>query len=298
MFTSFISYFSNFKNSILISSILYIIYENKKINKKSLLNMLSPIDDIDQELSFLKDLGLIKISSKFDISIIEKNLNLFKEKDISSSIPSKKNLNKNQKDKELDQKVELIINNLKMFSGKKLRFSVSHKKYISKRLNEGFTLNDFFLVNKYYSTEWNNPKMRRYIVPSTLYNEKFGDRVSVAEEFFESHKKNKEAINLFIKEFSEYYKEVMGVEYTLLKDDYRSILYWINEKDISVISNVAFCILDKWGKQPKYKHLINLSYIFNGNFEEREAKFKNGYCEGSGGISNLYNLLEWGKNND
>ena len=51
---------------------------------------------------------------------------------------------------------------------------------LKKLKTKTFTVEDFHAVNRYFSIKWDDSDFSKYIRPSTLYNEKFGDKVDEA----------------------------------------------------------------------------------------------------------------------
>jgi uncharacterized phage protein (TIGR02220 family) len=102
---------------------------------------------------------------------------------------------------------EDIVNFLNQATGKNYKTnSVINRKFITQRLNDGFTLEDFRQVISVKSTNWLGSKMEQFLRPETLFSNKFEsylnenivsnapnsnlkntyDQVSIATEFFNS----------------------------------------------------------------------------------------------------------------
>ena len=102
---------------------------------------------------------------------------------------------------------EEIINYLNLATGKNYKTtSVINRKFITQRLNDGFTIDDFKQVISVKSTNWLGSKMEQFLRPETLFSNKFEsylnenivsnapnsnlkntyDQVNLATEFFNS----------------------------------------------------------------------------------------------------------------
>ena len=102
---------------------------------------------------------------------------------------------------------EDIVNFLNQATGKNYKTnSVINRKFITQRLNDGFTLEDFKQVISVKSTNWLGSKMEQFLRPETLFSNKFEsylnenivsntpnsnlkntyDQVNLATEFFNS----------------------------------------------------------------------------------------------------------------
>lgn len=69
---------------------------------------------------------------------------------------------------------EEIINYLNQVTGKNYKTnSVINRKFITQRLNDGFTIEDFKQVITVKSTNWLNSKMEQFLRPETLFSNKF-----------------------------------------------------------------------------------------------------------------------------
>jgi uncharacterized phage protein (TIGR02220 family) len=102
---------------------------------------------------------------------------------------------------------EDIVNFLNQATGKNYKTnSVINRKFITQRLNDGFTVEDFKQVISVKSTNWLGSKMEQFLRPETLFSNKFEsylnenivsntpnsnlkntyDQVNLATEFFNS----------------------------------------------------------------------------------------------------------------
>lgn len=74
----------------------------------------------------------------------------------------------------------------------KIPFKKTHSnlKEIEARIKEKFTMDDFKMVTDYKISEWkDNPKMKKYIRPVTLYGTKFNQYLVEANESLNETKK-------------------------------------------------------------------------------------------------------------
>ncbi len=92
-----------------------------------------------------------------------------------------------------------IIDYLNYHAGREFKHSTKkNKDLINARLNEGFTLDDFKLVIEYCCKEWkgktfNNGKLGdEYLQPSTLFNNKFDERLNKAKLVVQNAKQEQE----------------------------------------------------------------------------------------------------------
>lgn len=105
---------------------------------------------------------------------IELDIDIDKEIDIEKDIEIKK-------DKEKD------LNTLGVLNGLNEKHNIKKDKDIPKiRIKDiqknNFKFDDLEKMLLYFKVEWNNPKMKKYLRVSTLYNEKFISRVLEAKE--------------------------------------------------------------------------------------------------------------------
>jgi uncharacterized phage protein (TIGR02220 family) len=69
---------------------------------------------------------------------------------------------------------EEIVNFLNKATGKNFKTnSVINRKFITQRLNDGFTIEDFKQVIAVKSTNWLGGKMEQFLRPETLFSNKF-----------------------------------------------------------------------------------------------------------------------------
>jgi uncharacterized phage protein (TIGR02220 family) len=102
---------------------------------------------------------------------------------------------------------EDIVNFLNQATGKNYKTnSVINRKFITQRLNDGFTIDDFMQVISVKSTNWLGSKMEQFLRPETLFSNKFEaylnenvvsntpnsnlkntyDQINLATEYFDS----------------------------------------------------------------------------------------------------------------
>lgn len=87
---------------------------------------------------------------------------------VMRKLPSKEQEDRARVTKLVKQVIELLNES----AGKRYRFKGSaHRRFISGRISEGATLDDFRFVIEQKSREWvSNPEMEKYLRPSTLFN--------------------------------------------------------------------------------------------------------------------------------
>lgn len=93
------------------------------------------------------------------------------EQGIQKSLPNniKDNINNNNK-----EYIKAVIHHLNEKAGTNYRQSTeSTVRHIKARLNDGFTLEDFFTVIDKKVAEWKGTDMERYLRPETLFGSKF-----------------------------------------------------------------------------------------------------------------------------
>lgn len=98
-----------------------------------------------------------------------------KEHSSNTEITQKKTINniKNIKNEKNNIYSREIIDYLNLKSGKRFRYTDTNIRFVSARLNEGFTLEDFKKVIDFKVNEWANDKMEQYLRPQTLFGTKF-----------------------------------------------------------------------------------------------------------------------------
>ncbi len=121
--------------------------------------------------------------SKFDNQIIENqqqsrtnNQEHTKEHNQDIKISETKVSDKKSSEK-YSKEIEEIIDYFNKVTGQKLRSkSKGHRKLITARLNEGFTVDDFkVIIDKKYAEWKDDEKMSKYVTPSTLFRESHFD---------------------------------------------------------------------------------------------------------------------------
>lgn len=95
-----------------------------------------------------------------------------KHKENNTSINNINNKEKINK-KERNEDIESVLRYLNLTLGTKYRNCPSTVRHINARLDEGYTIDDFFNVidNKY--EEWKDTDMEKYLRPDTLFGTKF-----------------------------------------------------------------------------------------------------------------------------
>lgn len=85
----------------------------------------------------------------------------------------------------LTKEIETIIDTLNSVCGTKYRPTTkATQRYITARLKEGFTLDDFRHVICFKNDQWGtDPKMMEYLRPETLFGTKFESYLQAAKKF-------------------------------------------------------------------------------------------------------------------
>lgn len=66
-------------------------------------------------------------------------------------------------------------------TNKAFKNTETNRNFVKARLNEGFTKQELALVVKYKTKEWRGTKWEKYLRPSTLFSNKFGDYLEAAK---------------------------------------------------------------------------------------------------------------------
>ena len=66
-------------------------------------------------------------------------------------------------------------------TNKAFKNTETNRKFVKARLNEGFTKQELALVVRYKTKEWRGTKWEKYLRPSTLFSNKFGDYLEAAK---------------------------------------------------------------------------------------------------------------------
>lgn len=85
---------------------------------------------------------------------------------------------------------QVVLDELNRLAGRRFRVEGRQASHIRARLREGFTVEDCLKVVRYKVREWkDNPRMAKYLRPSTLFNsEKF--EAYLAEASVAEHAQN------------------------------------------------------------------------------------------------------------
>ena len=114
---------------------------------------------------------------------------------------TQKRINNNENNDNNDNKTNIVrevIEYLNEKTGSKFKHSAAaHKKPISARINEGYSLEEFKIVIDYCVSAWagkdfgNGKKGDDYLRPSTLFNQKFDERLNAAHKNGTTSQKDK-----------------------------------------------------------------------------------------------------------
>lgn len=216
------------------------------------------------------------------VKILKEN-NLFDIKDekvLSRIVKSKETRNN------LNEEIEEIINHLNTLTNRGLKLNTTREKRIKALYNTGkYNVQDFKAVNLYFTKLWgNDSKMKQYITPETLYNNKFDSRLEQAKGFFENFNKHAKEIQKLCGKFHKLVEVEIYPQHKLLASDIRekdlckelplqlqsTIVHWLDlNYDIETIINTIEITIDSWSKNPIYKNHISISKILDSKFPER-----------------------------
>ena len=179
------------------------------------------------------------------------------------------------------EEIEEILNNFNKITGKRVKGSKPVITMIKGHLSRGYTVKDFKKVNIYFSKTWDNPTMKKFIKPSTLYNTKFPDRVEQAQEIFSEIKKYREDIKKICLKF----KKLIILEYRSESKIFspkeeeicenipfslkEKIAFWRNKYSQEEIITVIESTVASWSKKASLAKHISLSKILDNKFEDR-----------------------------
>lgn len=216
------------------------------------------------------------------VKILKEN-NLFDSTDekILSRIGKSKETRNN-----LNEELEEIINHLNTLTNRNLKINSAREKRIKALFNSGkYNVRDFKAVNLYFTKLWgNDSKMKQYITPETLYNNKFDSRLEQAREFFNNFNKHQKEIHKLCGKFHKLVEVEIYPQYKLLASDIRekdlckelplqlqsTIVHWLDlNYDIETIINTIEITIESWSKNPIYKNHISISKILDSKFPER-----------------------------
>ena len=122
---------------------------------------------------------ILSINDENSVEFIEKKTDFkeAKEEIVQAEIVVEKPKAPRKKDSQTsypNEVYEEIINYLNQATGKNYKtHSVINRKFITQRLNDGFTIDDFKQVISVKSTNWLNSKMEQFLRPETLFSNKF-----------------------------------------------------------------------------------------------------------------------------
>lgn len=144
---------------------------------------------ITRKLRKLKEKNYITVEyKKRGSEIIERNIRLTKMyvdhlqncksttyKIVRENNINTNNINNNNKENNKErEKIALIVKYLNLTLGTQYKATTPNTiKHITARLNEGYTLDDFYNVIDTKYEEWNDTDMAKYLRPDTLFGTKF-----------------------------------------------------------------------------------------------------------------------------
>jgi len=261
-----VNFFKNTKNPGILAGIVILI-ENSETSTysgiKKTLKLSKP--QIDKSLGFLEDSNYIAKQNEF---YIIKSIDLKETEDQIVVQP---------KTLPISFEVENVIHHLNEVSGKQFRTTENNFKSINKFLKLGFDINSFLLVNQYYSVHWNNPSMIANINPGTLYNNKFPERLQVAENYFGLVSSNREDVYQFISFFEKIFKQYIdeSITYRMTSEDISSLLFWLNGGySLDVICGTVEFIVKQWSSDIQFRQHLIPRVLFNNKWPSRVIAFQ------------------------
>jgi len=214
-----------------------------------------------------------QLLTKEDRVLANKSINLsssFIKEDVSIDLPKK------------------IIDNLNLVSGSRYGKSKQSTNTILAKISLGYSFEDFRLVNLYFTKLWTeDPSMKKYIRPSTLYNGKFEERVVVAREFTSSFQEKKIELGEIAKSI---FKPIASINSPLLPSeitmqtamdreefvDFFSLkavellVFWLNKNYTSTqIKETIVSSIEVWAKQTRLLGLISIEKVLDDKFPQR-----------------------------
>ncbi len=199
---------------------------------------------------------------------------------------------KNPEKKDFKEEMNEIINHINFLTNSRMTLTDDRKEYILKLLNSGkYTVSDIKAVNLYFTFEWgNNPTMKKYIRPETLYNKSFPSRLDAAKTFFDEIKKYDKEISKLCKTFYKMIELEIYPKRSLLASEVdvqqgfcsqlpvsleQTIIHWLKSNySIEDIINTIQVTVDNWSKNPELSKHISMSKILDIKFPERAAAVK------------------------
>lgn len=216
-------------------------------------------------------------------------------------IKDEKTLKKKSKSEKHDFKNEMeeIINHLNSLTGKRIGLNASREKTIKSLLVSGkYSVEDFKAVNTHFFNCWNNnPNMKQYIRPETLYNSKFDTRIEEAKETLLKIERYKDEIYMIYNKFN----EEQGINLLTYKDNIsstikNSITHWLDNG--YTIEDLLITIeetINSWKHNDKLKNHISIERILDEKFPEREKIAKK--LKNKKGLPNIkeseHSINEW-----
>lgn len=173
----------------------------------------------------------------------------------------------------LKLKAIMVLEHLNQITNKKFKATDSSFQLIIPRLKEGYTVEDFKLVNSYYSQQWNNPTMQKYIRPKSLYvASKFNEKVEEAKKMTQVSINYETQLQDFFNRYNALSLEILNKE-RIKEDPIKEkdfILYWLEQgHSVDNLILVAEDLIKNWGFNPTYSQYMRISTIFSEKFPGR-----------------------------
>lgn len=213
----------------------------------------------------------------------------------SLSVEDEKILNRAIKLKENREKfndaINEILEQLNSLTNKRMTPTPRRKTRIRNLLSsKQYNVEDFKRVNRYFVSIWGkSAKMKQYLVPETLYNEKFDFRVETSKEHQENVRGYLEEIEKLYQSFPSLFKHEMEIKNTPLLEFKRDVV--IEEEDLTkdlpyalqitiihwletgysrqTIEDTISKTVESWSKKKDLIPYISISKILDDKFPER-----------------------------
>jgi uncharacterized phage protein (TIGR02220 family) len=179
-----------------------------------------------------------------------------------------------------EESAKEIIEHLKITTKKKrLELNVKRETRINNLLLK-YTKEDFEKVNIYFTKDWGSKsKMKKYLTPDTLYNEKFPLRVEEAQNYFEELETFKEELYRLCQNYYKLIQQEMPKENDICNnmpiDIHNALVHWLsNGYNMDQIERTLNATILQWSKKQELKNYISLSKILDNKFPQRERVAK------------------------
>lgn len=123
-------------------------------------------------------------------------------------------------DNQFKEQIEEIIDHLAKLTKRQIKVTPTRTRRIKSLLSsKEYSVQDFKAVNEYFVKDWeNNPSLKQYLVPETLYNEKFQSRVETSGAYKDNMSSYLEDIDILYEALPEMFKAELP-ENTIRRDN-------------------------------------------------------------------------------